>query len=152
MQWYFCCRALGKTRTGRPSSKIFSPPVNRSPSWADWPSMRRRPCLIQRSISRREPTPAFARTFWIRSATRMSFGTAGPDYRPASVAMLFSAALGRTSAPRSHHPVRLLSVAGASPALRALRRPTVQSPDRQQDRSGRWVPETPVLHRDRQDP
>ncbi len=56
---------------GRPSNVIFSVPAMRSPSEAGLPSTLRRPSLIQVSTWRRDPWPAAARTFWMRSANRV---------------------------------------------------------------------------------
>ena len=49
--------------SGLPSTEIRSRQVTRSPSWAFSLLMVTRPATIQRSISRREPTPARANTF-----------------------------------------------------------------------------------------
>src|SRR3954467_11371351 len=64
---------LAASWTGLPSTAItsFAPP--RSPSLASAPLTVTRPASIQDSISRREPRPAAATTFWIRSA----FGAGG---------------------------------------------------------------------------
>src|SRR4051795_8420369 len=56
-----------------PSTAIWSPAPARSPSLATAPLTVMRPASIQDSISRREPRPAAASTFWRRSA----FGACG---------------------------------------------------------------------------
>src|SRR3989442_6429777 len=60
--------ALAVSLTGRPSTAISSPTVARSPSLAARPPTVTRPASIQDSISRREPRPAAASSFWSRSA------------------------------------------------------------------------------------
>src|SRR5881396_1157044 len=65
--------ALAVSLTGRPSTAISSPTVARSPSLAARPPTVTRPASIQDSISRREPRPAAASSFWSRSA----FGAGG---------------------------------------------------------------------------
>src|SRR5690242_9986458 len=59
--------------SGRPSSESASPGRARSPSFATRPPTVTRPAAIQDSISRREPRPAAASSFWRRSA----FGAGG---------------------------------------------------------------------------
>src|SRR5882724_307455 len=59
---------LPASRTGLPSTVILSTGPARSPSLATEPLTLMRPASIQDSISRREPRPAAARTFWSRSA------------------------------------------------------------------------------------
>src|SRR5436309_2654444 len=65
--------ALAVSLTGRPSTAISSPTAARSPSLAARPPTVTRPASIQDSISRREPRPAAASSFWSRSA----FGAGG---------------------------------------------------------------------------
>src|SRR5438874_1430577 len=60
--------------TGRPSTVMSSAPVARSPSLATRPLTVTRPASIQDSISRREPRPAAASSFWSRSAFRSGGG------------------------------------------------------------------------------
>src|SRR5437016_1508567 len=75
--------ALAVSLTGRPSTAISSPTVARSPSLAARPPTVTRPASIQDSISRREPRPAPASSFWSRSAFRsggcFGFGVGGAD-------------------------------------------------------------------------
>src|SRR4029077_9524707 len=59
--------------TALPSTAIWSSAPARSPSLAIAPLTVTRPGSIQDSISRREPRPAAASSFWRRSA----FGTGG---------------------------------------------------------------------------
>src|ERR671937_1083118 len=65
--------AFGANSIERPSTAISSPGAARSPSCATRPPMVTRPAAIHDSISRREPRPAPARSFWRRSA----FGAGG---------------------------------------------------------------------------
>src|SRR5574344_1194494 len=51
-----------RTRTGLPSSLIMSPTCTRWPTWAAALFTVRRPSAMKRSISRREPRPAWAST------------------------------------------------------------------------------------------
>src|SRR5207244_3571001 len=75
--------ALGPRLTRRPSTAISSPAAPRSPSLATRPPTVTRPASIQDSISRREPRPAPASSFWGRSAFRsggcFGFGVGGAD-------------------------------------------------------------------------
>src|SRR5213083_139231 len=79
--------ALAVSLTGRPSTAISSPTVARSPSLAARPPTVTRPASIQDSISRREPRPAAASSFWSRSAFcagggfGLGFGVGGTDTR-----------------------------------------------------------------------
>src|SRR5690349_19524858 len=59
---------LCASRTGLPSTTILSAGPARSPSLASAPLTAIRPASIHDSISRREPRPAAAKTFWSRSA------------------------------------------------------------------------------------
>src|SRR5438874_11229873 len=76
---------LPATRTGLPSTAILSAAPARSPSLATEPLTVMRPASIQDSISRREPRPAAARTFWSRSAFctggSLGFGVGRADAR-----------------------------------------------------------------------
>src|SRR5919201_1579768 len=64
---------LAARSTGRPSTATASPGAARSPSLATRPRTVTRPASIHDSISRREPRPAAASSFWRRSA----FGAGG---------------------------------------------------------------------------
>src|SRR5512139_4324504 len=65
--------------TGLPSRRTVSPGSARSPSFATCPRTVTRPALIQVSISRREPKPAAASSFWILSPAGLLEGGAGGD-------------------------------------------------------------------------
>src|SRR5581483_7809951 len=58
----------GASATAFPSTRTSSPGAARSPSFATRPRTETRPAAIQDSISRREPSPAAASSFWSRSA------------------------------------------------------------------------------------
>ena len=58
----------GLSSSGLPSSSSVAPGAARSPSWTGRPCEVMRPAAIHVSISRREPKPAAASSFWIRSA------------------------------------------------------------------------------------
>src|SRR5688572_27528123 len=62
--------SLGAETSSRtlPSSSIAAPGTARSPRVATRPWIVMRPAAIHASISRREPKPAAASSFWIRSA------------------------------------------------------------------------------------
>src|SRR5947207_13871200 len=58
----------GDSATGRPSTVMAAPGAARSPGLATRPATVTRPAAIHDSISRRDPRPAAASTFWRRSA------------------------------------------------------------------------------------
>jgi hypothetical protein len=74
----------GPIAIGFPSSSMESDGPARSPSLARRPFTLIRPAEIQISISRREPRPAAASSFWIRSAVGagggLLFGFADRDF------------------------------------------------------------------------
>src|SRR5690606_3818924 len=75
-----CAPACGRSARLRPSSVMVSLPETDSPSVATRPSTRNRFSRIQPSLWRREPWPAAARTFCIRSGTELSLvGLASGD-------------------------------------------------------------------------
>src|SRR6266850_2578447 len=76
--WYSRTRGFSAVAafTGFPSTAISSPGPARAPRLATAPLTLTRPAAIQVSISRRDPRPAAARIFWMRSPGSAACGLA----------------------------------------------------------------------------